>query len=84
MTLTEITEKYALSDANVAVLKAAGYEEGKADLFEVVTHFIKKGNVDAFKHFIEHGYKEKCNICTYGYLVSMRAVKDVGNSPYQR
>lgn len=56
MTLEEIASKYALSDENVAALKAAGYEEGKVDLFEAVTHFVKKGNVNAFKHFIENGY----------------------------
>lgn len=56
MTLTEIASKYTLSDDNVSVLNAAGYAEGDVDLFEVVTHFIKKGNVDAFKHFLENGY----------------------------
>lgn len=56
MTLAEIASKYALSDENVAALETAGYGEGDVGLFEAVTHFIKKGNADAFKHFIENGY----------------------------
>jgi len=56
MTLEDIASNYALSTENIDALKAAGYGEGDVDLFEVVTHFIKKGNIDAFKHFIENGY----------------------------
>ena len=56
MTLQEIASKYALSEENVAALEKAGYSEGDIDLFEAVTHFVKRGNIDAFKHVIENGY----------------------------
>ncbi len=55
MNLNELLNNYKFLSDRGEQLKNAGFEND-IDLFKVVAHYIKKGDLDVVKHFIESGY----------------------------
>lgn len=55
MNLNELLNNYKFLSDRGEQLKSAGFEND-IDLFKVVAHYIKKGDLDVVKHFIESGY----------------------------
>ena len=55
MNLNELISNYKFLSDREDELKNAGFEND-IDLFKVVAHFIKEGDLEMVKHFIESGY----------------------------
>ena len=55
MTLQQLIETYLFLKSKEEELKKAGFDDA-VDTFKVVAHFIKQGDLDTVKAFIEAGY----------------------------
>ena len=55
MTLDALHTQYPFTEAKNKALKQAGFSDN-IDLFKVVTHFIKQGDLETVKAFIEAGF----------------------------
>ncbi len=55
MVLSELIDQYPFLASSEAALKKAGFSE-KVEDFKVVAYFIKKGDIDMVKAFVESGY----------------------------
>ena len=55
MVLSEIIDQYPFLGSSEAVLERAGFSEN-VEVFKVVTYFIKEGDIDTVKAFVESGY----------------------------
>ena len=55
MVLSELIDQYPFLASSEAVLKKAGFSE-HVEIFKVVAYFIKKGDIDTVKAFVEAGY----------------------------
>lgn len=55
MNITELTDQYPFLSSKKEELKEAGFNE-EIDLFKVVALFVKKGDLETVKSFIESGY----------------------------
>ncbi|SFV51650.1 inversin protein alternative isoform, putative [hydrothermal vent metagenome] len=55
MDLSELINNYKFLSNKEEHLKAAGFESD-IDIFKVVAHFIREGNLEIVKQFIESGY----------------------------
>jgi len=57
MNAVELLAKYPFLESKKAELEKAGYlNDDQVDEFKVVAYFIKKGDLDTVKAFIESGY----------------------------
>lgn len=56
MTLVEVLGKFAfLSAEQVEKIQSAGFRDNEVEVFSIVEHFIKKGDLEALKVSIENG-----------------------------
>ena len=55
MTLQELQNKYTFTADKTELLKKGGFSEN-IDLFKVIAYFIKKGDLETVKAFIEAGF----------------------------
>jgi ankyrin repeat protein len=55
MNLKELNDQYPFTEAKSEVLRKAGFSEN-IDLFKVVAYFVKHGDIETVRSFIEAGF----------------------------
>jgi len=75
MTIETLINNYNFLADKKEYLNTAGFD-GEIDLFKVVAHFIKKGDFETFKGFVESGYDiDSCETGDFGSSLLHNAIR---------